>query len=158
MLTLMPSFLFYISLNLTLTNNTGFCKRAETKDQTINVFHHNSTVSCCLSTSRLCFQSPILSAMKIALQIITQFEVTLMSYIQYLTHSFAFQIEEGRYGSTFESENAVGERKKRVKEVGTTMFSSTFERTHSCFVFCKWVLESHLLIFSCFSYSTYYNL
>jgi hypothetical protein len=58
--------------------------------------------------------------MKIALQIITQFEVTPISCIQYLTHCFAFQIEEGEYGSTFESENTVGERKKRIEEVGTT--------------------------------------
>jgi len=120
MLTLIPSFLFYISLDLTFTNNTGFCKRAETKDQTINVFHHNSTASCCLSTSRLRFQSLILSTMKTALRIITQTEVTPISCMQYLTHCFAFQIEEEGYGSTFESESTVGERKKRIKEVGTT--------------------------------------
>jgi hypothetical protein len=40
--------------------------------------------------------------------------------MQYLTHCFAFQIEEEGYGSTFESESTVGQRKKRTKEVGTT--------------------------------------
>ena len=58
--------------------------------------------------------------MKTALQIITQIEVTPISCMQYLTHCFAFQIEEEGYGSTFESENTDGERKKRIKEVGTT--------------------------------------
>jgi hypothetical protein len=68
----------------------------------------------------LCFQSLILSAMKTALQIITQIEVIPISCMRYLTHCFAFQIEEEGYGSTFESENTVGEPKKRIKEVGTT--------------------------------------
>lgn len=58
--------------------------------------------------------------MKIALQIITQIEVTPNSCMQYLTHCFVFQIEEEGYGSTFESENTDGERKERIKEVGTT--------------------------------------
>jgi len=120
MLTLILSFVFYISLNLTFTYNTKFCKNAETTDQTINVFHYNSTASCCLSTSRLCFQSLILSAMNTALQIITQIEIIPISCMQFLTHSFAFQIEEEGYGSTFEGEKTVGERKKRIKEVSTT--------------------------------------
>ena len=58
--------------------------------------------------------------MKTALQAITQMEVMPISCMQYLTHCSAFQIEEEGYGSASESENTDGERKKRIKEVGTT--------------------------------------
>jgi hypothetical protein len=58
--------------------------------------------------------------MKTALQINTKIEVTPIPCVQYLTQGFVFQIEEEGYGSTFESESTVGQRKKRIKEVGTT--------------------------------------
>jgi hypothetical protein len=45
MFTLIPNFLFYISFNLKFTNNTGMFERAETKDQTIDLFRHNLTAS-----------------------------------------------------------------------------------------------------------------
>jgi hypothetical protein len=93
--------------------------------------------------------------MKTALQIITQNKVTPISCMQYLTHCFDFQIEEVGYGS--ESKNTVGERKKRIKEVGITIFSSMFGRSYYCFLFCNWALESQLLIFSCFYYFIHHN-
>jgi hypothetical protein len=78
--------------------------------------------------------------------------------MQYLTHCFAFQIEEEGNGAKSESKNPVREREKRIREVGTTYVPQCSLQLLETRIRVSYSasrrFESLLLIFSCFSYFT----